>query len=1186
MRLAQHGGAGRPGLTAAGLYRQRREVEDALKAESVSAGFDAEYRHADALRGLASRLGLGADAADDMARYELALEEGCLFFHEPVVAAIRDLHARGARVVLISDNYLDQDQIRQMLRHGDVLPHVEAIFLSSAPRLRKDTGRLFDHVLRELRISPAQLLHVGDNRHSDHDVPRGKGIGAILLDLPADARRRSALEELLPVSPPPDPAPELLMRAFDITVRSRHAAAPKAALDVATALAPALGVYTEALLARAIELDVPRVVFLAREGHLLRTLFDRVRAGAPASAYLHASRVSTYALGMPALNRESLERMFTSFCAHDVCRVSAAQVLTFLGIDQPEPRAALAQYDLAPDRHVDLREAPNRDRLARPLLDPRIRAAYAAARDEVRRTFADYLRQVGALDGDRVLFADIGWAGSMQTFIADFMREIGHTATVHGFYFGYDQHWDDLKGTRRKRPDIVKDALVCRRTRDDEETTPIVSRIVLELITTAPHGTTVAYRRDGERVMPVCAWLDGEEPQFRKRVAPIQAPLVDMVTLTWRLARSLAEILPAADWKQGAMQRCSRLLTRPGRRIARYFSRAVLYDNCFGIERRVSFRCGMWWDEAVHALGLTYLPWRLRHVFLRGWLPHVRDGGPRAALCLWQYGFRSAARQAAHRLRRGVFPLGTDFAITAQYRFVRPPAPPTTPSARSALYFLHDGTTADAPRAARHLALANDSADLLYPLASGAFGVVRVREGCRLTAETLSPGDAGALVTTAHTLVLTSCATRFDADYLAHLGAAFDRQPDADLVYADNDTRLAGCYTRPRFKPDWSPEYYLEFDYIGDVVAVRREAISGDALEFLRTVARQGVYATLLARLADWRRVVHLATVLHHGRYAAGRAPAEILLPAARHVYGNASLQRSPGGRQRPVAELGGTPPVSIIIPFRNKRAYLQRCLDSIFRLSTYPHYEILLVDNQSDEPGLQADLEALRRDPRVRVLRYDEPFNYAAINNFAAAQARHPFLLLLNNDIEVLTPVWLEELLRQAQRREVGAVGAKLLYPDRTIQHAGVVFDFESEYPATHIFHRLAADSTGYEERLRTVQRYTAVTAACLMLRREVFEEVGGFDAARYRVAYNDLDLCCRIGARGYGILWTPYATLLHHENVSRGNPLESAQDRCERDRFLAQWRPFFAHGDPWYTPHLHLGGSVRSCRPTGAPP
>jgi GT2 family glycosyltransferase len=241
---------------------------------------------------------------------------------------------------------------------------------------------------------------------------------------------------------------------------------------------------------------------------------------------------------------------------------------------------------------------------------------------------------------------------------------------------------------------------------------------------------------------------------------------------------------------------------------------------------------------------------------------------------------------------------------------------------------------------------------------------------------------------------------------------------------------------------------------------------------------------------------------------------------------------------------ISGQPLVSILIPFRDGAKWLERCLKSIRAKSTYAKYELVLIDNGSQEKATERLLEREKLQPNVSVLRVDEPFNYARLNNLGARQAKGEHLLLLNNDTEVLEPHWIQALLEHSQRSDVGAVGAKLLYSDGRIQHAGIVLGTGDVADPEH---RLADDA---DPAVNAVRECPAVTAACMMTRRALFEELGGLDEKNLPVAYNDVDYCLRLRERGLRIVYTPFAKLTHHESLSRGllNDPAQAAYMCRR--------------------------------------
>ncbi|MFB8831498.1 glycosyltransferase family 2 protein [Azotobacter sp. CWF10] len=240
-------------------------------------------------------------------------------------------------------------------------------------------------------------------------------------------------------------------------------------------------------------------------------------------------------------------------------------------------------------------------------------------------------------------------------------------------------------------------------------------------------------------------------------------------------------------------------------------------------------------------------------------------------------------------------------------------------------------------------------------------------------------------------------------------------------------------------------------------------------------------------------------------------------------------------------------PLVSLLIPTRDRRALTETCVRSILEKSTYTNYEILILDNGSIEPETLEFFEQIQQeDERVRVLRYDYPFNYSAINNFGARHTKGEIIGLINNDLEVISPDWLTEMVSQAVRPDIGCVGAKLYYSNDTIQHAGVICSIggvaghsHKHFPSTH---------PGYFSRLVLTQTLSAVTAACLLIRRSIFDEVNGLDEENLKVAFNDVDFCLKVRALGYRNLWTPYAELYHYESISRG--AEDSPEKVERFR------------------------------------
>jgi len=371
---------------------------------------------------------------------------------------------------------------------------------------------------------------------------------------------------------------------------------------------------------------------------------------------------------------------------------------------------------------------------------------------------------------------------------------------------------------------------------------------------------------------------------------------------------------------------------------------------------------------------------------------------------------------------------------------------------------------------------------------------------------------------------------------------AMAARTDARIVYADDDILdLKGKRLAPHFKPSWNAELFRHLDYLTGACIVRA---TPDDLAGLADTDWAG---RLVSKIAEASTPARLAYILHHRRSR----------PAPRDV---------------PRPEAAALPRVSVIVPTRNRLDLLRTCLEGLDR-TDYPDLEVIVVDNDSDDPATLAYIAAL--DPaRYRVMRHPGPFNFSTINNRAAALASGELLCLLNNDIEVVAPDWLSMMAVQALRTDVGAVGAQLLYSDGRIQHAGVVLGICGG--AAHAHRLLRPQDQGYLRRHALPQFVSAVTAACLVVRRDRFEAVGGLDEANFAVAFNDVDLCMRLNAKGWQSFYEPRARLIHHESVSRGldrDPIGAARLARELDALKAAWGtggPADEEVDPYHHPQL----------------
>jgi GT2 family glycosyltransferase len=424
---------------------------------------------------------------------------------------------------------------------------------------------------------------------------------------------------------------------------------------------------------------------------------------------------------------------------------------------------------------------------------------------------------------------------------------------------------------------------------------------------------------------------------------------------------------------------------------------------------------------------------------------------------------------------------------------------------------------------------------------------------------------------------------------------AINDRHDADFIYSDEDKISEDGRTRfePHFKPDWSPDTLRSCNYITHLTVIKKELL--DLVGYFREGYEGSQDYDLIVRATEKaRQIVHVPKVLYHWRAhelsAAGNPGAK---PYAHDVGRKLLTDHLHRLGIEGTVEDGLCPHVykvtylvnddqtiSIIIPNKDHAEDLDRCITSITTKSRYRKYEIIIVENESIDGSTHQLYNKLREHSAVKIVDWKKPFNFSAMNNFAAKQASGNVLLFLNNDTAVITPDWIEHMLTHAARKDIGAVGAKLLYPDGKIQHSGVILGIQGTAGHSHKY--FDRDAFGYFSMLKTVHNVSAVTGACLMMRRDVFNEVGGFDEELSH-SYNDIDLCLRVRQNGYRIVFTPYAELYHYESKSRGRmdtPENETRFKQETELFKKKWHAVLKKGDPYYNINLALDREDYSIR------
>ncbi len=477
----------------------------------------------------------------------------------------------------------------------------------------------------------------------------------------------------------------------------------------------------------------------------------------------------------------------------------------------------------------------------------------------------------------------------------------------------------------------------------------------------------------------------------------------------------------------------------------------------------------------------------------------------------------------------------------------------------------------------------------------GEFCLSRVKEDPRIRYQKLKE-NRGISINTNACLDMASgdYIVLLDHDDLLHPAALHDAmkaicEQEADFLYTDEVTfhETPADAFLPHFKPDFAPDTLRGNNYICHMTCFKKSLLEKAGL--FRDECNGSQDYDLILRLTEQaKHIVHIPRILYYWRAHAGSVAETVdakpyALEAAHRALADhleriglkgKVLDTNVPSMYRIQYDIAGSPLVSILIPNYEHKEDLQKCLDSIFEKTTYPNFEVLIIENNSRTDKIfQYYKEIQRKWKNLRVITWEgSEFNFSAINNLGAKEARGDHLLLLNNDIEIISPDWIQEMLMFSQRQDVGAVGAKLYYPDNTIQHAGIGLGLKNL--AGHYHKGFSRAHPGYMGRLTYAQDLSAVTAACMMVRRKVWEEVGGLDEA-LKVAFNDVDLCLKIRKAGYLIVWTPFAELYHYESKSRGLDMASPKHK----RFISEvllvrqrWAKELEAADPYFNPNFSL--------------
>jgi len=425
---------------------------------------------------------------------------------------------------------------------------------------------------------------------------------------------------------------------------------------------------------------------------------------------------------------------------------------------------------------------------------------------------------------------------------------------------------------------------------------------------------------------------------------------------------------------------------------------------------------------------------------------------------------------------------------------------------------------------------------------------------------------------------------------LAEVVKVLNKKPETDFIYSDEDKlEMTGKRVDPFFKPDWSPDLFMSTNYLCHFTLARKKIIdlvggfrkgyegSQDYDLFLRITEKTQNIEHIPDILYSWRKIPGSTAAVYSDKGYAQTTSLQSLKDALkrRKIKGTVTKGLFPGSF-RVKYDIVGNPLVSIIIPTKDKREYIERCISSLLSKTTYNNYEIIIVDTGSTEKDTLEYYETIKNNPKIRFVYWKKPFNYSSVNNFGVQHAKGEYILLLNNDTEVISHNWIEGMLEHAQREEIGAVGVKLLYPDDRTQHVGVILGVggptKEESIANHAMRLFSNDIAGIPYTKDIIRNYSAVTAACLMVKKDKFEKIGGFEE-KLRIAFNDVDLCLKLWADGLFNLYTPYVELYHHESVSVGTPNDGKRDmdefKTEVEYMRNKWGEVI-ETDPFYNKNL----------------
>jgi predicted HAD superfamily hydrolase/GT2 family glycosyltransferase len=1161
------------------IYNTRKQIESLLEDRNVEQGYDRDYSFDECIRLLVRKLFDDDDSeiSQDIASLEISLEIAVARVNKEAITLLEILKKRGNRIICISDMYLGGTIISEILRAKGLLYYIDAIYVSSDLKKRKDTGNIFPIIIEKEGIGPSEMLHIGDNEQTDCTIPAQYGIDAIHFSSLAEHGRYALIDRVLKDGNVYSNRMKSLVRAlvadFTYSGSCRHG-------GFFETLAYPFISYIHALIDFCREKNINKVYFLSREGLFFKNLFgiinDAVKADIQ-TEYLLVSRKSLIVPSIPELTDDAIEKILNYYDKHYFKKVaSISQILNMLMIDNDDVRGIChSTYRINPDTTLLISEFKEVVRSILP--DPRIRSIYGEKHREYTAIFLKYCASLGMRDEGRIVFSDMGWSGSMQTYLQQLLNRYDYNTEIYGYYFGYDETIDlmkhkDMRGNKSgffqnsKEPSLT-----------DSRIHSIINNITLELIATAEHGTVLSYRVKGDSVEPVYAENGEEAQQYNHFSRIIQEHICRYAHTYNSLLLTMKVLFSPQERYEFVTGECYDFFENPDLQSAETVSRLLMIDDFFGNKQVLRFRQSSWWAGASNVLRESRGPVRktIDRIARLAWNTYTYT----IKLNLYYgrvYGFSDYVKTRLHKVIGKIELNDRKLNLIKTYRFVKEPNV-DRPISNSYIFIacFDPGSKKRTDMLIKNITgqkLGKISAIIFH---GGNCTLIDIGHENQVRKEILSLKRALRLVSAKNYLVTINCDVLLDESFMARVDERLNAC-HADALYCDNDTIYKNTYfTNPKFKPCWSKFAYFEQDYIGPVIVIRVDRLIENFNHFMQSYEKWGSRGAVISVLENLKSIEHIPIVLYHD-YKYDRESS--CKPVNEYFHRNgipAHADQKSRYFSRVTFQKTEEKLITVIIPFKDKSDYLQKCVESIIKKTDYSNYEIMLVNNESTEQKTTAYLKSLTDNKKIKIIDYNYIFNYSALNNYAVDRSGGEYVVFLNNDTETLRADWLDRMMDYASLPSVGCVGAKLLYPDGRIQHGGVIFNFNYEYPATNQFSLESKYSRGYLNRLLTVQNYSAVAAACMMMRKDIFHEIGGFDES-FKVAYNDLDLCCKLLRAGYEIIWNPHVEIIHHEYISRGHPQSSKTDIIERDMFIERWKDMFTFGDPYHTPALDLFGNI----------